>query len=473
MTRDALDAPLALFGGPPAIGQPLPPVMTMGEDDVAAAADVIRSGVLSGYIGAPGEAFMGGPRVRAFEAQAAEYFGVKHAIAVNSWTSGLVAAVGAIGIEPGDEIITTPWTMAATATAILHWCGIPVFADIDRDTFNIDPASVERQIGPRTKAVIAVDIFGQSADMAALREICTRHGLKLLGDCAQAPGAKVFDRMAGTLADIGGYSLNYHKHIHCGEGGVLVTDDDRYAKRLALIRNHAEAVVSSERPADLANMLGFNFRLGEIEAAIASVQLGKLAPRVAARQRAAAQLDAGLASLPGLKTPRVAVGNTHAYYIYGMQVDVSALGLPRARLVEALKAEGVPGIVGSYQNLHLLPMFRHKVAYGTGGFPWASPYCERTIHYGPGQCPVAEQLHSQTFLGLALGQFAHGPEQIAQVIGAFHKVWSQLDRLRPEPGTVWTPAAQPASSASAGMPTAATDAARSPVARRFTAGASA
>ena len=126
MTRDSLEAPLALFGGPPAIGQPLPPVVTMGEDDVAAAADVIRSGVLSGYIGAPGEAFMGGPRVRAFEAQAAEYFGVKHAIAVNSWTSGLVAAVGAIGIEPGDEIITTPWTMAATATAILHWCGIPV-----------------------------------------------------------------------------------------------------------------------------------------------------------------------------------------------------------------------------------------------------------------------------------------------------------------------------------------------------------
>ncbi|MBI5716564.1 MAG: DegT/DnrJ/EryC1/StrS family aminotransferase [Burkholderiales bacterium] len=439
-TRTPNHAALALFGGPPAIASPLPPVVTMGEDDVAAASEVIRSGVLSGYIGAPGEAFMGGARVRAFEAQAAEYFGVRHAIAVNSWTSGLVAAVGAIGIEPGDEIITTPWTMAATATAILHWCGIPVFADIDRDTFNIDPASVERQIGPRTKAVIAVDIFGQSADMAALREICRRHGLKLLGDCAQAPGAKVFDRMAGTLADIGGYSLNYHKHIHCGEGGVLVTDDARYAKRLALIRNHAEAVVQSESPADLANMLGFNFRMGEIEAAIASVQLAKLAPRVAARQRAAAQLDAGLAGLPGLKTPRVAVGNTHAYYIYGLQVDVSALGLPRARLVEALKAEGVPGLVGSYQNLHLLPMFRHKVAYGTGGFPWASPYCERTIHYGPGQCPVAEQLHAQTFLGLALGQFAHGPEPIGQVIAAFRKVWAQLDRLRPEPGAVSMPA---------------------------------
>ena len=421
---------LALHGGPAAITSPLPPVASLGEDDVAAAAAVIRSGVLSGYIGAAGEAFMGGPRVRALEAQASEYFGVRHAVAVNSWTSGLICAVGAIGIEPGDEIITTPWTMAATATAILHWNGIPVFADIDRETFNIDPACVERLIGPRTRAILAVDIFGQSADMTALRGIASRHGLKLLGDCAQAPGARVFDRHAGTLADIGGYSLNYHKHIHCGEGGIIVTDDDRLARRLALIRNHAEAVVSSDKPADLANMLGFNFRLGEIEAAIASVQLGKLAPRVAARQRAAAQLDAGLHDLAGLRTPRVAVGNTHAYYIYALQIDPAQLGLPRSRLLEALRAEGVPGLVGSYQNLHLLPLFRHRLAYGTQGFPWTSPYCSRDIRYGPGLCPVAEAAHAETFIGLALGQFAHGPEQIAQIVGALRKVWSELDSLR-------------------------------------------
>ena len=140
---------LALLGGDPVIGQPLQLFNTIGEDDVAAATKVIRTGVLSAYIGAPGEGFMGGPQVRAFERQAADYFGVKHALAVNSWTSGLIAAVGAIGIEPGDEIITTPWTMAATSTAILHFAGIPVFADIDPDTFNIDPKSVEALITPR------------------------------------------------------------------------------------------------------------------------------------------------------------------------------------------------------------------------------------------------------------------------------------------------------------------------------------
>jgi dTDP-4-amino-4,6-dideoxygalactose transaminase len=164
---------LALLGGAPLIDAPLQLFNTIGEDDVAAATEVIRTGVLSAYIGAPGEGFMGGPKVKAFEAQAAAYFGVRQAVAVNSWTSGLICAVGAIGIEPGDEIITTPWTMAATSTAILHFAGIPVFADIDPVTFNIDPSKVEALISPRTKAILAVDIFGQSADMLACVQLRT------------------------------------------------------------------------------------------------------------------------------------------------------------------------------------------------------------------------------------------------------------------------------------------------------------
>ena len=141
----------------------------MGEEEIAAANRVLRSGVLSAFIGAPGPGFYGGPEVQALEREAAERFGVKHVVSVNSWTSGLVAAMGAIGLEPGDEVIVTPWTMVATATAILHWNAIPVFADIDPQTFNIDPNAVEAAITPRTRAIAAVDIFGQSADMPALR----------------------------------------------------------------------------------------------------------------------------------------------------------------------------------------------------------------------------------------------------------------------------------------------------------------
>lgn len=421
---------LALQGGTPVINRPLAAFKSIGEDEVSAVSAVIRGGVLSAYIGAPGAGFMGGVQVQQFEAEAARYFGVKHAIGVNSWTSGLIAAVGAIGIEPGDEIITSPWTMAATATAVLHWNGIPVFADIDPQTFNLCPRSVEKLISPRTKAIMAVDIFGQSADMVALRKLADAHGLKLLCDTAQAPGAKVGTAYTGTFADIGGFSLNYHKHIHCGEGGVLVTNDDRLAQRLCLIRNHAEAVVRSDDPVELSNMLGYNFRMGEIEAAIASVQLTKLEERVKSRQRIADELNQGLAGLRGLTTPLVAPGATHVYYVYGMTLDIDALGVSREKIAAALRAEGVPALVVGYQNLHLLPLFRHKIAYGTQGFPWTSPYCSRDIQYGPGLCPVAEELHAKTFLGLNLCMNDYPVDDVQLVIAAFRKVWAALDSLQ-------------------------------------------
>lgn len=421
---------LALLGGTPAVQTHFKPFNTIGEEELAAATAVIRSGVLSAYIGAPGAAFMGGPRVRAFEDAAAKHFGVKHAIAVNSWTSGLIAAVGAIGLEPGDEVITSPWTMVATATAVLQWNGIPVFADIDPQTFNIDPASVEKLITPRTRAIMAVDIFGQSCNMRALREIATRHNVKLLCDTAQSPGATYYGQATGTLADIGGFSLNYHKHIHCGEGGILVTGDDRYAERLRLIRNHAEAVIDSNDPHELSNMLGYNFRLGEIEAAIATEQLKKLGPNIEGRQRVAVQLNAGLAALPGLTTPKVSDGCTHVYYVYGITLDTALLDVPREKIVAALRAEGLPGIMNGYQNVHLYPLFQNRIAYGSKGFPWNSPYCEREVSYAHGICPVAEKLHSETFMGINICLNDYSSDDVKVVIGAFEKVWRNLDALR-------------------------------------------
>lgn len=421
---------LALFGGHPIIMQPFPAYRSIGEEEVAAAADVVRSGVLSGYVGARGDAFLGGPRVRMLEAAVAKQFGVRHAIAVNSWTSGLIAAVGALALEPGDEVIVTPWTMAASATAILHWNGIPVFADIEPTMFCIDPAAVERAISPYTKAIMAVDIFGMSADIQALRRLASHHNLKLISDTAQAPGALVGEGFAGTMADIGGYSLNYHKHIHAGEGGLIVTDDDLLARRMQLIRNHAEAVIESDDPVELSNMLGYNFRLGEIEAAIALEQLKKLPEKTASRQRAAAQLTEGLRRLRGLTVPAVRAECTHVYYMYGMILDVETLGVPRRHIFDALKAEGVTGISQGYQNLHRLPLFVNKIAYGSGGFPWTSSYCKRDVPYGIGTCPVAERLHDETFLNLFMCAHEFTEAQVSSMLAAFYKVWSNLDALK-------------------------------------------
>jgi len=421
---------LAVLGGDKVISKPFTRYNSMGQEEVNAARSVVESGVLSQFIGGWEPDFYGGSKVQEFERRCEAYFGVKHAVTVNSWTSGLVAAVGAIGIEPGDEVIVSPWTMCASATSILHWNAIPVFADIELDTFCLDPASVEANITPNTKAIMAVDIFGHSADMDSLMSIANRHKLKVITDTAQAPGARYKDGFAGTQAHVGGFSLNYHKHIHTGEGGILVTNDAEIARRLQLIRNHAEAVVGPMGMSDLRNMIGHNFRLGEIECAIGIEQLKKLDKFVCGRQRAAERLTSGLSNLQGLRTPIVKPQCSHVYYVYPMVLDLDLLGVSRARIVEALEAEGVEGLMAGYVNVHLLPMYQHKIAYGSKGFPWTSDICRRDVNYQKGICPVAETLHDKTFLGYEMCLNDLSDEDVDLLVAAFRKVWDQLASLK-------------------------------------------
>lgn len=418
---------LAIHGGKPVIDWEFAPRVTMGEEEAEAAARVVRSGVLSGFQGSVGPDFLGGPEVRRFEEEWASYFGVQHAITVNSWTSGLIAMIGAIQIEPGDEVIVTPWSMCASATCVLHWGAIPVFADIDPITFCLDPEAVEKAITPRTRAILAVDIFGQSADISALRALADRYGLWLLSDSAQAPGARVGARFAGTLADVGGFSLNRHKHIQTGEGGVLVTDHPEVAQRVRMIRNHAEAVVAPMGISDIRNMVGFNFRLGEIEAAIGSCQLRRLHEAVQRRREIAALFDNGLSGLAGLTLPAVALGNTHVYYIYAMRVDPAVLGVSRDWVADALRAEGVQCVASSYANLHRLPMFERKIAFGSGGAPWNTGTRSVDPEYGLGLCPVAEDLEENLYLGLEICDFELPDNEVRGILTAFDKVWAYVD----------------------------------------------
>ncbi|MBC2770585.1 DegT/DnrJ/EryC1/StrS family aminotransferase [Pusillimonas minor] len=430
MSKQSENDTLAILGGPKLINHTFGRYNPLGPEEVEAAKKVVESGVLSQFLGCWDPDFFGGPKVQEFERQCESYFGVKHAVTFNSWTSGLVAAVGAIGIEPGDEVIVSPWTMAASATAILHWNAIPVFADIETETFCLDPVSVERSISEQTRAIMSVDIAGHSADMDALRKIADKHKLRIISDTAQAPGARYKGKFAGTLADIGGYSLNYHKHVHTGEGGIAVTDDDDFADRLRLIRNHAEVVVEDKGVTNLSNMIGHNFRLGEIECAMGIEQLKKLDRMVKSRQRIAQKLDAGLAGLRGLRTPVVKPDCTHVYYVYSMSVDVVALGINRQRLHQALLAEGVPALGASYQNLHMLPMYQKKMAYGSKGFPWTSEICKREVSYAKGICPVAERLHEAEFLGFGICSHEYKDEEVDMIIAAFRKVWRNLEALR-------------------------------------------
>jgi len=424
---------LALLGGEKALPE-LPRYNPIGPEEVEAAKRVVETGLLSGYLGVWDPGFYGGENVQKLEREWAQFFGVAHAVSVNSNTSGLMAALGAIGLEPGDEVIVSPWTMCASATSILVWNAIPVFADIEEETFNLDPESIEANITPHTRAIMVTDIIGHAADLDVIMDIARRHRLKVIEDAAQAPGALYTGgRYVGTVADIGVFSLNYHKHIHTGEGGICVTNDDTLAERMQLIRNHGEAVVEAKGVEDLTNMIGFNFRMTEIEAAIGIEQLKKLEDLVARKVDAADRLSRRLEPLPGLRTPVVKPDCTHVYYTYPLVYDASVTGVNRQRIVDALRAEGVPTGAG-YLNLHLQPMFQKKQAYGRNGFPWSGGLYEGNVSYAKGICPVAERLHDSDFIGLGWCLFEGTGREVDAIAEAFEKIWCHLDDLQEADG---------------------------------------
>lgn len=261
----------------------------IGKEEYKAVLRVMDKGILSGYVGNWSNGFYGGEEIKALEKEWAEYFGVKHAIACNSATSGLWMACAAIGLKQGDECIVTAYSMTCSASIPLHFGAKPVFADIEEYYYCLDPKSVENRITERTIAIIVVDLFGQPYDADAINKIARRkgkeygHKIYVIEDAAQAIGAKYNGKYAGTLGDIGVYSLNVHKPIQCGEGGIVVTDDDDIAFKLRLAMNHAEAVINdyeikthyNSNPGYL-NIIGMNLRMTELSAAIAREQLKKL-----------------------------------------------------------------------------------------------------------------------------------------------------------------------------------------------------
>ncbi len=417
---------LALYGGKRTINIKFKKYKSIGIEEKKAAIKVLNSGVLSDFLGEKDIKFYGGKNVQKFERFTEKYFKVKHAITVNSWTSGLIAAVGAIGIEPGDEVIVPTWTMTATAIAIIHWNAIPVFIDIEDETFNLDPKLLKKKINKKTKAIICVDIFGHPANMREIMKIARKYKLKVISDNAQSPGSKYFNKFPGSFADIGGISLNCHKHINTGEGGILLTNNNIFAQRMRYIRNHAEAVVSKSFIKKNPNMIGYNFRMGEIESAIGLEQLKKLKKKIKIRQEIASQLDKHLSKLKGLQIPKTMKYNTHSYYIYALKIDEKVTKVSRDKIFNALKAEGIPDLLKNYFNLHLLPIYQSKLAYGSKGFPWKSQFNKNKIDYRKGICPVAENLNKTKLILLELCVFEYSKKEINLIIKSFQKVWKHL-----------------------------------------------
>lgn len=368
----------------------LKPFIGMGEEEAQAAANVVRSGTISGFYGSPGPEFNGGPKVKEFESVWAKRFAVPYAISVNSATSGLLVALSAVGVKTDNEVIVPPLTMSATVAMPLAMGAKVVFADVEEATGCISVTAAKAALTPKTKAIIAVNLFGHPARLKELRQLSNKAGVFLIEDNAQGPLAKEGEHYAGTIGHIGVFSLNYHKHIHTGEGGMCVTHDAKLAERLRLIRNHGE---------NADNIIGFNFRLTEIQAAIGLVQLGKLDDRLKFIHRAAHRLTAKLSDLPGLTPPVVRPNCQHAYYVWMARYDEKKTGISRAQLCQRLSEAGVPVMAGYVAPLYHLPIFNN----------W----------YPQGLCPVAERLTGQEWIGLEMCRYNWTDQAIDQVTEAF------------------------------------------------------
>lgn len=420
---------LAINGGRPIRRTPFPVYQTIGEEEKRAVLRVLDSGVLSKYLGCWHEDFMGGPEVRALEKEWAKYFKVRHAVTMNSATSGLYAAIGAAGVGPGDEVIVSPYTMTASATCALVFNAIPVFADIDPDIFCITAETIKRVLTSRTRAIVVVDLFGHPADMKEIMALARKHKLVVIEDAAQAPGAKYRGRYAGTLAHMGVFSLNYHKTIHTGEGGVVVTDNTDFAERLQLIRNHAEVVITQKAVTDIVNLVGFNIRMTEIEAAIGSEQLKKLERLIRARIQAADYLGRVLKGLQGITLPLVHKAVRHGYYVYPMKYDSSVTGIPRDRFVAAVRAEGIPVGEGYVEPIYLEPLYQKRIAYGRKGCPFTCVFYKGKVKYSRGICPIAERMHYEELITIGVCHANIRRRDLDDVALAFRKVLNNTDAL--------------------------------------------
>jgi len=431
----------AILGGQPVFDRPFAPYLTIGEEERIAVQKVMEKGSLSGFIGAWVPEFYGGDKVKELEENWRERFGVKHAVAVNSATSGLYAAVGALGIEPGDEVIVTPTTMTASVTGIVLYNAIPVFADICPHTFCLDPDKVEALISDRTRAIIGVNIYGESAHWDRLRAIASKHGLKLIEDAAQSIGGQYNGKDSGTSGDIGVYSLNRHKHVHCGEGGVCVTNDDELAERLRLIRNHGEAVVEEKGEDNIVNIIGFNYRMTELEAAVAVEQLKKLDAFVEKRRSVSRAIIEAFKPIEGV-IPPVETGEArpglcrpsstnvkHIYYYLCFKLDQDKLGMSRKAFVSAMCQEGVPLGEGGYRPIYLQPLYQRKIAFGSKGHPFSAAFYGKQIDYSRGLCPIAERMWFDELFYFKAQSFVPTQEEIGRITLAAKKVLDHRNEI--------------------------------------------
>jgi len=368
---------------------------SIDEDDIRVVVETLRSDWLTT-----------GPRVAEFEQAFAGWVQAKEAVAVSSGTAALHAAMFALDIGPGDEVIVPAMTFAATANCAVYQGARPVFVDVEPQTLLIDPQQAEKALTPRTKAVIAVDYTGHPADYDRLRSLTAQNGIALVADACHSLGGTYKGRRVGSLADISTFSFHPVKHIATGEGGMVVTDNPRLADRLRRFRNHG--ITTDHRQRDKQGVwyyemvdLGYNYRITDIQCALGYSQLKKLPSFLKRRRRIAADYDAAFAALAEIDPLAVNSGVGHAYHLYVIRLRSAGLDTDRNGLFQTLRQKGI-GV-----NVHYIPVHLH-------------PFYRRRFGTQPGLCPVAESAYKQI---LSLPMFAAmTADQAREVIGLLSEI---------------------------------------------------
>ena len=407
---------LALHGGSKTRQKPFPNYPIITEDEKKAVLDVLDSGRLSTFVAAPGKNFLGGEKIRAFEDAFARKFSVQYAVAMNSATAALHAAVCGVGVGPGEEVIVPPYTFTSTATCALMHNAVPVFGDISPDTFCLDAACLPSLISPLTKAIIPVHLFGGPADMDEILKIARSRNLKVIEDCAQSPGGTYKGKLLGTLGDCGVFSFQETKNMMTGEGGMLITNDAHIADVAQKIRNHGEMVASGqEKRSYSSDFLGWNYRMTELEAALGIAQLQKLDEYNDTRIQLSTHLEKELQRFGCFTPTKPTPGSKHVYYVVPFKFDEAKAGISRQRFVEALLAEGIPCGAGYVRPLYLTPLYQHRRHF-------IYQHYKGNVSYEKGICPVAESLNDDTYLGFGMCVYDLSAGDIDLVADAFRKV---------------------------------------------------
>jgi dTDP-4-amino-4,6-dideoxygalactose transaminase len=410
---------LALTGGTPVRQRPFTAWPVLDESDVEAVAAVVRSGRW-GRIGS-----MGGSRVREFETAFAAYQGARYGLAVHSGTGALEVALKAVGIGPGDEVIVPPYTFMGSATSVLLVGAVPVFVDIDPQTYNIDPALIEAAITSRTRAIMPVHFGGLPCDMDRILEIARRHNLAVIEDAAHGHGGRWRDRGLGTIGTLGCFSLQASKNLNAGEGGCILTDDEELWR--LCVRYHdpwrGRVQLDPEEDENIGwrvrfPVISWNYKMTEFQGALLLSQLARLEEQAQRRNQNGRYLDAQLRQIEGMTTLRIDPYVTrHAYHIYIVRYTGEGFGgLPREQLITALQAEGIPLSAGYLRPLYAHPAFAEAPASMVKGFPVAGS----GVDYRATHCPQTERLCREETLwfsqSLLLGERADMDDIAAAIL---------------------------------------------------------